>query len=140
MSTNRTPAQIETEALEALRLHNLGLTEREIAERMSAEGRTISQPTVHRRIEYALERYVLPELDEARKAALARLDALYEALAPQLAAGNAKAVDTALKLEAQRARILGLEKAPEPTKPEAAPTPAIFKLFEDVEKHANGKA
>jgi hypothetical protein len=54
-------------------------------------------------------RSVIPAAEEARTYELARLDALAEAIAPKVKAGDIKAVHTAIRIGESRRRLLGLD-------------------------------
>lgn len=129
MAKNRTEAQKQAEALEALRLHNQGLTTRQIAEKMSQDGMSISQATVVRRMEYALALYVIPGLDDAKKEALARYDTLLEALSVGIRKGDVAAIKAAAGIQAQRDKILGLDKPATQGNQAPAVVPSVLGLL-----------
>lgn len=130
MAKNRTEAQKQAEALEALRLHNQGLTTRQIAEKMSQDGMSISQATVVRRMEYALALYVIPGLDDAKKEALARYDTLLEALSVGIRKGDVAAIKAAAGIQAQRDKILGLDKPATQGNQAPAVVPSVLGLLD----------
>ena len=73
------------------------------------QGIEMSQPTVKRRLDYAIEHIQLPEVEAARSQEVARLDSWVSVLGPAIAKGDEKAINTALKVVALKAKLLGLE-------------------------------
>jgi hypothetical protein len=91
----------------ALELRRAGLTYREIGERLD-----ISHTTAKAWVDEWLEEYKLQNEEQAqaiRSESLSRLDAALTAIWPQVRAGSEGAISTMLKIEAQRAKLLGLE-------------------------------
>lgn len=119
---NRTKAQEMAEATRAFQLHGLGLSVRRISEIMTKEvndknsavqmgmepAYKISPATVARRIQFALDNYAIPGLEEAKRAELVRLDAIIEAQAEAVNSGSTSAAAIQLKAIKLRADILGL--------------------------------
>jgi len=126
---NRTKAQTESEALEALRLHNTGMTERQIAEAMTDKGMPISQATVHRRIELALSLYVVPQLDEAKKQALTRYETLLQHLSAGVSSGDVPAIKAATALQARIDAITGIDKPKDNGSEKPRSVPAVLGLI-----------
>ena len=124
MAGTRTQAQLARETELCLRLHSEERTVRDIADTMRTQGIKMHYSTVQRRIAWALNHIVMPNLDDARKQELLRLDALINTYGPMAADGGHKAADIVLKAVASRSRIIGLENknqaptpAPEPARP-----------------------
>lgn len=61
-------------------------------------------------IQRGLARFVAPAIEEARTAELARLDRLHKAVWTRATQGELPAIETALKIMARRARLLGLDQ------------------------------
>ena len=91
----------------ALELRRAGFSLREIGERLN-----ISHTTAKAWIDEWLEEYSLQNREQAqaiRSESLSRLDAALTAIWPQVRAGSEAAIAIMLKIEAQRAKLLGLE-------------------------------
>jgi len=91
----------------ALELRRAGFSLREIGERLN-----ISHTTAKAWIDEWLEEYSLQNEEQAqaiRSESLSRLDAALTAIWPQVRAGSEAAIAIMLKIEAQRAKLLGLE-------------------------------
>lgn len=147
MPKGRSPAQKAAEEAKALELHAQGYTERQIADRMTDQGMSISQPTVHRRIQDALTKYIEPQHKEARLLELARIEAVLNAQAVKLESGDPQAARLVLSAIELKAKLLGLN-APEVTKVETTSSEAERALqariaqaqadLPAVERYANG--
>lgn len=99
---------------EAWTLRLSGHSYREIAHKLS-----ISLETAHRWVNEWSEEYKLQTAESqqsARSDSIARLDDALKAISKAVQAGDTDAINTMLKIEAQRAKLLGLEA---PTKIEA---------------------
>jgi hypothetical protein len=69
----------------------------------------VSAMTAWRRVQSALKKTIQEPADAVRKMELARLDRVFLAIFSSAAAGDAKAIDTVLKIMKRRAELLGLD-------------------------------
>ena len=98
-------ALIAMEIETAMRGHVAGRTYRQIAEELN-----IAPSTVGERIKDGIDRLVTPAAEDMRRVELARLDLYLNVLEPKVATGDLKAIETALKVQDRRAKLLGLDK------------------------------
>lgn len=89
---------------EAVRLRAEGLTIRQISARLD-----VSVGTVHADLDRALRDVPAEDVDALRAVELDRLDALHRAVWEEALQGNLGAVDRALRISAQRCRLMGLD-------------------------------
>jgi DNA-binding CsgD family transcriptional regulator len=86
-----------------LMLRRLGVPVAEIARQLGLDGKTVSNY-----IAVALKEHAVRNVDELRQLECARLDDYLERLKPRIDRGDDKAINAALRVSEQRARILGL--------------------------------
>lgn len=104
MARRHTKKEIAERTAEAVRLRAAGMSYERIAEHLGLG----SRGSVHTTIKRALERYEHVGIEEARTLAAMRLDQMLVAVWSRCISGDLKAIDIALKIESQRAKLLGL--------------------------------
>lgn len=88
-----------------------GLSTQAIAELSEEQfGERITWPRVEAMVESATDESTEPEAARLRHLEGARMDWYLECLAPQIRAGNDKAINTAVRISERRARMYGLDK------------------------------
>jgi AraC-like DNA-binding protein len=90
---------------QALNARKAGKSYQEIAREVGYK----SASGAHAAVRLALKKTLQEPADELRKLEIARLDAMLEAVWPQVEKGDARSVEVALKIEERRARLLGLD-------------------------------
>lgn len=94
------------EVIAEMRLN--GFTQEAIARQLEISQQTVSKEL--KKIRNIWRDRCALSYDEHVSQAVARYDQLAEALAPRIAMGQAVAIDTAIRLEDRRARLLGIDK------------------------------
>ena len=92
---------------QAFEMRKAGMHYRDIAARLG-----VSVGSIHNWVKEWAEEYTLQteeHFQSIRSESLSRLDAALTAIWPQVRAGSEAAIATMLKIEAQRAKLLGLE-------------------------------
>ncbi len=92
----------ETKRANALELHLAGATYDAIAKAVGYASRS----GAHQAVQAALKANITPEVTEAAKSELARLDAMLTGLWPKARRGDVAAVDRVLRIEERRAAVL----------------------------------
>jgi hypothetical protein len=72
-------------------------------------GYYISKSTVQNRIDAEVNQTVQPLADDLRKVEVARLDKYLAALEPDIATGDPKAINAALRVSERRCKLLGID-------------------------------
>jgi hypothetical protein len=102
-------SQIEVEAhdnqLKALTLRKAGVSYVDIAKTLGYKDHS----GAWRAVKAGLKKTLQEPADELRTLELARLDDMLKAIANHISAGNLTAIDRALKIQARRAALLGLD-------------------------------
>lgn len=109
VTTTRTPAQRAIKQNEVISLQREGWTNTDIAERL---GCTESTVRYHQRAWVASKEPPAERAQELREQWGDRLEFAHRANWPQVVQGDAKAIEVMLRIEAQFARLFGLELAP----------------------------
>ena len=97
-------AEVDVQAIEALRLKVLGKSDVVISETMG-----LSRPTVAKRIRHAIATHGQSTVAEYREIAKQRFEAGLDALVPLIAEGNLDAIRVWLDGTAKYARLVGAE-------------------------------
>lgn len=105
----KTPAQREIRQAEIISLQREGLTNYDIAERL---GTTESTVRHHQRAWVAAKEPPAEIANELRERWGDRLEFAHRANWPQVEAGDAKAIEVMLRIQAQFAKLFGLELQP----------------------------
>ena len=102
----------------------------------------VNAGTAYRDVERALAE-ALDRRDDlaerARTLELRRCDRYLRALAPKIAGGDEGAINTALRIGARRARLLGLDLQRDPVQAPADPEAALAALTAATGSHGNGQ-
>jgi len=117
-------AEVAEQKAEVYRLTLKGWTRRKIAEELG-----ISLGTVQNRLDEAIKETVLPLAEDVRKQQLDRLDTYLVSLDAKIEKGDDKAINTALRIEERRARLLGLD-APQQLSQTITAAPEVLTLIE----------
>ena len=120
---------------QALTLRARGLSIRVIARELRASPATIHSDVAAELAAVAEQRRALA--DKVLDLELSRLDVLTAAVMAHIESGSLQAIDTALKVGARRAALLGLDKRPEATDSSDA---FVRFLEESAERAKHGKA
>jgi hypothetical protein len=104
MRVKRTNRDILERNMKAVELRASGMTYEEIAARMGWKNRGQAHQAVHK----TLAKYEHLAVEEARTLSAMRLDSMLEAIWPKCLEGDIPAIRTALDIESQRAKLLGL--------------------------------
>jgi len=105
MAKRQDPKRAE-QARKCYELALLGYSQRQIAEKVG-----ISQTTVHNRIGEQIAKRVHPKADEYRAQQIDRCGVYLRSLATQVLAGDAKAINNALRVEERIAKLMGTDSA-----------------------------
>jgi predicted DNA-binding protein (UPF0251 family) len=98
------PAEIDAQAIEALRLKLIGTRDVDIAEALG-----VSRPTVTKRLQYAIKTHGQQTVNEHREIAKQRYEVLLQAVMPGVRNGEYEAIRIAGELTAKYAKLVGAE-------------------------------
>lgn len=121
----------------ALQLFQLGKTYQQIADAKWKDGTLFNgdRGNCYRTIRKLIKEVTREPAEEARTEELLRLDSYLQALSPAILRGDVRAIQTAIKLGEQRAKLLGLY---EPTKIETSGDGQIQVVFSAALQAAGG--